>query len=215
MLPSSSTHHTTNESYLDTLTHLRERVNTLNAQLPTSNTTTTVETHPLRSTDGMTLSRSDRALLLRGKQAATRSFAFRASLSEFGQHWETMTYSQQHQHLTDYIVGQYGEHEHLVEIQTFLVQHVLKTPSGSRRVTWNGYFVERVTEVDVVKGGCGVRVRFLAVAGPAVAGPVVVKATVTVKAKANAKTNANKGGGVFQAMRNRVKLEKAGFFRGG
>lgn len=255
------------ESYLDTLVHIRERLHTLNAQLPTNRASHSTESDPLLSTDGMVLSQSDRALLLRGKQAATQSFAFRASLSEFSQHWETMTSSQQHKHLLDYIDGQYNDHEQLDDIRTFLVQTVLKTVAGSRHVTWNGYFVEYVTGVEVVRAsGRETRVRWAKPAttmsptttqstqsnpssalvssvssgqsslttpvvsslpggggamATATATPAAITATTVVVptnrkkggVKAKPKPKA-RGGGSFQAMRNRVRREKAGFFMG-
>ena len=258
------------ESYLDTLVHIRERLHTLNAQLPTNRASHSTESDPLLSTDGMVLSQSDRALLLRGKQAATQSFAFRASLSEFNQHWETMTSSQQHKHLLDYIDGQYNDHEQLDDIRAFLVQTVLKTVAGSRHVTWNGYFVEHVTGVEVVRASGGeTRVRWSKPAtttsptttstqstqstqsnpssplvssvssgqssmttpvmsslpggggamAAATATPAAITATTVVvptnrkKGGVKAKPKA-RGGGSFQAMRNRVRREKAGFFMG-
>ena len=254
------------ESYLDTLVHIRERLHTLNAQLPTNRASHSTESDPLLSTDGMVLSQSDRALLLRGKQAATQSFAFRASLSEFNQHWETMTSSQQHKHLLDYIDGQYNDHEQLDDIRAFLVQTVLKTVAGSRHVTWNGYFVEHVTGVEVVRASGGeTRVRWSKPAtttsptttstqstqsnpssplvssvssgqsslttpvmsslpgggamAAATATPAAITATTVVvptnrkKGDVKAKPKA-RGGGSFQAMRNRVRREKAGFFMG-
>ena len=213
----------------------------------------------------MVLSQSDRALLLRGKQAATQSFAFRASLSEFNQHWETMTSSQQHKHLLDYIDGQYNDHEQLDDIRAFLVQTVLKTVAGSRHVTWNGYFVEHVTGVEVVRvSGGETRVRWAkpvtttsptttstqstqsnpssplvssvssgqsslttpvmsslpgggSAMAAATATPAAITAT-TVVVPTNRKRRGVKakprGGGSFQAMRNRVRREKAGFFMG-
>ena len=178
-----------------------------------------------------------------------------------------MTSSQQHKHLLDYIDGQYNDHEQLDDIRAFLVQTVLKTVAGSRHVTWNGYFVEHVTGVEVVRASGGeTRVRWAKPAtttsptttstqstqsnpssalvssvsygqsslttpvmsslpggggamAAATATPAAITATTVVvptnrkKGGVKAKPKARCGGS-FQAMRNRVRREKAGFFMG-
>lgn len=142
------------ESYLDTLGHIRERLQMLNARLPKNQTntegpflTSPYASPTLGAEKGM--SREDLALLSRGQIAATHSFAFRASLQAFAQHWDTMTYAQRSKHVGEYVANHYNGNEHIDAIRTFLMHETIHKPNGGKLVTWNGYFIEHVPDIQV------------------------------------------------------------------
>lgn len=167
MLPND--HNSANISYLDTIGHIRERLQTLNAAMcaVTNNSTTAPSTPGQMNTDtdqpppvnspsshdtsmyDPRMSRADKALLSRGQSTLENAFAFRASTHLFGQHWQTMTLQQQQTHLEEYIQSKYSDSERLDDITTFLFNEILHKPRGDKHVVWNGYFIEKVTALNV------------------------------------------------------------------
>ena len=157
------------ESYASTLAQLRERIQTLNAALPAR------IARDKAAHDGLTacerqLSQSDRALLHRGQRLTSEAFAFRSSADEFSQHWDTMTRRQRLRHVDEYLDGtllpwfesSVPENDATLSstspsastpatphdrdaIRAFLLTEVVDDPKGGRHVTWNGYFIERLT----------------------------------------------------------------------
>jgi len=95
------------------------------------------------------MSRGDKALLTRGQATLDNSFSFRASTQTFGQHWETMNRKQRCIHLEDYLRSKYADSPYLDNIRVFLTGEILDKPRGDKHVVWNGYFIERITELNV------------------------------------------------------------------
>ena len=162
-------HNSANAPYLDTVGHIRDRLQTLNAALSqtlvgagscsdscTDDMSGNSHDHPPPVTHDTSadaalhdpqMSRGDKAILSRGQAALANSFAFRASTHAFGQHWETMTRTQRHKHLEDYLQSKYDDHPHKTDIRSFLVEEILCKARGDKHVSWNGYFVESITEL--------------------------------------------------------------------
>lgn len=132
-------------TYLDTLQAMRGRIHGLNTKLPAFRAKSVVVA------DGTAdVAHQDRALFRKSQQTES---TFTASINEFSLHWETMTTDQRRHHLDEYVQSQYGTRADLTPsqveaVRTFLHQEILASKRGPARVTWNGYFVERLPEVE-------------------------------------------------------------------
>lgn len=132
-------------TYLDTLQAMRGRIHGLNATLPAFRAKSIVVA------DGTAdVAHQDRALFRKSQQTDS---TFTASINEFSLHWETMTTDQRRHHLDEYVQSQYGTRADLTPsqveaVRAFLHHEILASKRGPARVTWNGYFVERLPEVE-------------------------------------------------------------------
>jgi hypothetical protein len=76
---------------------------------------------------------------------------FVASVNEFSFHWETMTRDQHIKYLNDYVETEYSSTNDTVKahIKAFLENEVVNKKSGYQHVRWNGYFIEKLPELQI------------------------------------------------------------------
>jgi hypothetical protein len=133
-----------NGDYISVLNNIRSQIQTLNAQLDT------YKEHPVSSLLTIGVAHDDKALIeLCHKKTATMQFV--ASVNEFAFHWETMTRDQHIKYLHDYVETEYSSTTDTVKtrIKAFLEQEVVNKKSGYRHVQWNGYFIEKLPELQI------------------------------------------------------------------
>lgn len=134
-----------NGDYIPTLNSIRSKIQMFNSQLDTYKE---VKSESLLTT-GIAL--HERALVEQCQQK-TSVMQFVASEDAFSLYWETMTCDKHIRYLHEYVDSEYSMKSEAVrnQIKAFLVSEIVHKKNGFKRVQWNGYFIEKLPELQIV-----------------------------------------------------------------
>ena len=132
-------------SYMNTLNSIREEIQLRNSTLSTY-------TKPVARESILTsgVSHTDKALL-NYSQEKQSVIEYVSSSQAFAFHWETMTVDLQKRFLRDYVESEYPQYDTIVHehIYLFLEKQLIRTKKGNYLVKWNGYFIEKLPELNI------------------------------------------------------------------